>query len=77
VSSTFVSTWSERRINSLQDIHHPAADIGALAQTRTAASLRGHSSAAWSPQPFLARELAGNKMDWYQILRLERGMATL
>jgi hypothetical protein len=38
VSSTFVSTWSERRINSLQDIHQLAVDIGALAQTRTATS---------------------------------------
>jgi hypothetical protein len=64
VSSTFVSTWPERRINSLQDIHQLAVDIGARWLNSNRCLFRGHSSAAWSLQPFLARELAGNKIDW-------------
>lgn len=76
VSSTFVSIWPERRINSLEDIHQLAVDIGARWPNSKPLPLRGHRSAAWSLQPSLAREVAGDQMDWYQILRLEREMAT-
>jgi hypothetical protein len=70
-----MSTWPERRIDSLRDLHKLASDIGARWPNSNRCLFRGQSNAIWSLQPPLARELAGKTMDWYQVNRLEREMA--
>jgi hypothetical protein len=70
-----MNTWPERTLDSLREIQQLAVDIGARWPNSDRCMFRGQSSANWTLQPSLARELVDSRQDWYQVLRLEREMA--
>ena len=70
-----MSGWPERTINSLEDVQRLSDAMGARWPNSDRCLFRGQSSAQWSLQPSLARELTGSRLNWYDILRLERELA--
>jgi hypothetical protein len=69
-----MSAWPERTLNSLREIQQLAVDIGARWPNSDRCMFRGQSSADWTLEPSLARELAGSRTDWFQVLKLEYEM---
>jgi hypothetical protein len=67
--------WPERTIDSLQEIQELAARIGARWPNENRCLFRGQSSAEWTLQPSLARELPPKYVDWQKVVRIEREMA--
>src|ERR1700728_2017443 len=63
--------WPERPINSLQEFHEIVAAIGAHWPNTDRCLFRGQAQSAWTLLPTLARETAGSKFGWQEIIRLE------
>jgi hypothetical protein len=63
--------WPERPINSLQEFHEIVAAIGAHWPNTDRCLFRGQAQSAWTLLPTLARETAGGKFGWQEIIRLE------
>src|SRR2546423_9653981 len=69
-----MSAWPERRIDSLRDIHQLAVDIDARWPNSSRCFFRGQSRAEWTLLTSLTRELAGSRLNWFQVAQLEREM---
>jgi hypothetical protein len=71
-----MTVWPEQELKSLQALQRLSKDADATWPNANQCLFRGQSSAAWSLQPSLARELEGSSLKWFQIARLERDLAT-